>query len=85
VALARTVELHRCRSYALVVADKHEHVPSARIDRPTKWEQGLYAFPTEKHRHSGSMRTVQSYSRILNHLLRTASMSRTAATNDGCG
>ena len=34
---------------------------------PTKWEQALYAFLAEKHRRSGSLRTVQSYSRILNH------------------
>ncbi len=33
---------------------------------PTKWEQALYAFMAEKHRRTGSMRTVQSYSRILN-------------------
>lgn len=33
----------------------------------TKWGQALYAFLAEKHRGSGSMRTVQSYSRILNH------------------
>ena len=34
---------------------------------PTKWEQALYAFLAEKHRRTGSIRTVQSYSRILNH------------------
>lgn len=33
---------------------------------PTKWESALYAFLAEKHRRTGSMRTVQSYSRILN-------------------
>src|SRR5438477_67281 len=36
---------------------------------PTKWEQALYAFLAEKHRRTGSMRTVQSYSRILNQFL----------------
>jgi site-specific recombinase XerD len=34
---------------------------------PTTWEQALYAFLAEKHRRTGSIRTVQSYSRILNH------------------
>src|SRR3954468_14012089 len=29
------------------------------------WERSLYAFLTEKERRSGSMRTVQSYSRML--------------------
>lgn len=33
---------------------------------PTKWESALYAFLAEKHRRTGSIRTVQSYSRILN-------------------
>src|SRR5437762_8972463 len=31
------------------------------------WERSLYAFLAEKERRSGSIRTVQSYSRILNH------------------
>lgn len=31
------------------------------------WERSLYAFLAEKERRSGSMRTVQSYSRMLQH------------------
>ncbi len=34
---------------------------------PSCWESALYAFLAEKHRRTGSLRTVQSYSRILNH------------------
>ena len=30
------------------------------------WERSIYAFLAEKERRSGSMRTVQSYSRMLN-------------------
>lgn len=30
------------------------------------WERTLYAFLAEKERRSGSLRTVQSYSRMLN-------------------
>jgi site-specific recombinase XerC len=32
-----------------------------------QWDQALYAFLAEKQRRSGSMRTVQSYSRMLAH------------------
>ena len=31
------------------------------------WERTLYAFLAEKERRSGSLRTVQSYSRMLQH------------------
>src|SRR5690348_17727525 len=31
------------------------------------WERSLYAFLAEKERRSGSLRTVQSYSRMLQH------------------
>jgi hypothetical protein len=31
------------------------------------WQRGLYAFLAEKPRRFGSMRTVQSYSRMLHH------------------
>jgi site-specific recombinase XerD len=34
---------------------------------PSPWESALYAFLAEKHRRAGSMRTVQSYSRILRY------------------
>ncbi len=34
---------------------------------PSPWESALYAFLGEKHRRTGSMRTVQSYSRILRY------------------
>jgi len=33
----------------------------------SKWDQALYAFLAEKERRSGSMRTVQSCSRVLQH------------------
>src|SRR5436853_5442474 len=32
-----------------------------------QWDRALYAFLAEKERRSGSMRTVQSYSRMLGH------------------
>jgi site-specific recombinase XerD len=32
-----------------------------------QWDQALYAFLAEKEKRSGSMRTVQSYSRMLQH------------------
>src|SRR5438093_12346564 len=32
-----------------------------------QWDQALYAFLAEKERRSGSVRTVQSYSRMLQH------------------
>ena len=34
-------------------------------DTASGWERALYAFLAEKERRSGSMRTVQSYSRML--------------------
>src|SRR5581483_9227659 len=33
----------------------------------TEWDQATYAFLAEKERRSGSMRTVQSYARMLRH------------------
>jgi integrase/recombinase XerC len=33
---------------------------------PSKWESAMHAFLAEKYRRTGSIRTVQSYSRILN-------------------
>jgi site-specific recombinase XerD len=42
------------------VADLDESIVSG-------WERCLYAFLAEKQRRSGSMRTVQSYSRMLQH------------------
>src|SRR3954465_2069896 len=36
------------------------------------WERSLYAFLAEKERRSGSLRTVQSYSRMLNHFFSRA-------------
>ena len=41
------------------------------------WERGLYAFLAEKERRSSSTRTVQSYSRMLNHFFgQTGSLIR---------
>ena len=40
------------------------------IIRPSEidqWDQALYAFLAEKERRSGSRRTVESYSRMLQH------------------
>src|SRR3990172_9554827 len=37
------------------------------------WERSLYAFLAEKERRSGSLRTVQSYSRMLQHFFGRAS------------
>ena len=36
-------------------------------DVPDRWEKALYAFLAEKERRSGSLRTVQSYSRMLRY------------------
>ena len=33
----------------------------------TQWDEAFYAFLAEKERRSGSLRTVQSYSRMLQH------------------
>src|SRR3954466_11435597 len=39
------------------------------IDHETsQWDDAFYAFLAEKERRSGSLRTVQSYSRMLQHL-----------------
>ena len=36
-------------------------------DAPDRWERAFYAFLAEKERRSGSVRTVQSYSRMLRY------------------
>src|SRR5687768_6633451 len=41
-----------------------QQLPSPTLD-DTAWQQALYAFLAEKERRSGSLRTVQSYSRML--------------------
>jgi site-specific recombinase XerD len=38
----------------------------------SQWDQAFYAFLAEKERRSGSLRTVQSYSRMLRHLFGVA-------------
>jgi len=35
------------------------------VEEAGRWEQAIYAFLAEKERRSGSMRTVESYSRML--------------------
>lgn len=40
-------------------------LPTTFDDTASGWERALYAFLAEKERRSGSMRTVQSYSRML--------------------
>jgi site-specific recombinase XerD len=47
-----------------------------RIDRETsQWDEAFYAFLAEKERRSGSIRTVQSYSRMLQYFF--ASIAKT--------
>ena len=36
-------------------------------DTATAWQHALYAFLAEKHQRSGSRRTVEGYSRMLQH------------------
>src|SRR5216684_3453547 len=40
-------------------------IPARFDDSASGWERALYSFLAEKQRRSGSMRTVQSYSRML--------------------
>jgi hypothetical protein len=40
-------------------------IPARFDDTASGWERALYAFLAEKERRSGSQRTVQSYSRML--------------------
>ena len=42
--------------------DNHAHVQET-----AAWERALYAFLAEKERRSGSRRTVEGYSRMLQH------------------
>src|SRR5689334_20962175 len=43
-----------------------------RLDRETnRWDEAFMAFLAEKERRSGSLRTVQSYSRMLAHFSHT--------------
>jgi integrase/recombinase XerD len=46
----------------MIVANQ---IPTRFDDTASQWERALYAFLAEKERRSGSMRTVQSYSRML--------------------
>jgi hypothetical protein len=46
----------------------------------TVWERALYAFLAEKEKRSGSRRTVESYSRMLQHFFVVV-----AASADGIG
>jgi site-specific recombinase XerC len=45
------------------------------------WERTLYAFLAEKERRSGSLRTVQSYSRMLNDFFGRAAKTPDAVTS----
>ena len=48
---------------------EHRHAQRHRLldeSKASTWERTLYAFLAEKQRRSGSDRTVQSYSRMLN-------------------
>jgi site-specific recombinase XerD len=50
-------------------------LPDRVDDSASAWDRALYAFLAEKERRSGSMRTVQSYSRMLTHFF--GSLSKT--------
>src|SRR5205823_1597901 len=60
------MELLSCSTYALVSGMNTNTYLLPETTDPTKWESAMYGFLAEKHRRTGSMRTVQSYSRILN-------------------
>ncbi|HXH23060.1 MAG TPA: site-specific integrase [Dehalococcoidia bacterium] len=46
------------------------------------WDRTLYAFLAEKHRRSGSQRTVQAYSRMLNEFFGRAAKTPDQVTSD---
>ena len=46
--------------------NNHSQTVSTILD-PSAWQQAMYAFHAEKERCSGSRRTVESYSRMLQH------------------
>ena len=48
------------------------------------WERSLYAFLAEKERRSGSMRTVQSYSRMLNDFFGRIHKTPDEVTSQDC-
>jgi hypothetical protein len=54
------MRVHLSKEHAMPVTE------ITRLDRETsKWDDAFYAFLAEKERRSGSLRTVQSYSRML--------------------
>src|SRR6185437_9513350 len=48
---------------------------------PTAWQQALYAFLAEKERRSGSRRTVEGYSRMLQHFFGQTAKSPDVVTS----
>ena len=50
----------------MATMNTHSQTISTVID-PSAWQQAMYAFLAEKERRSGSRRTVESYSRMLQH------------------
>ncbi len=50
-------------------------LPAAFDDHAAGWERALYAFLSEKERRSGSRRTLESYSRMLQHFFGRAGKS----------
>ena len=50
----------------MAAMNTHTQTISTVID-PSAWQQAMYAFLAEKERRSGSRRTVESYSRMLQH------------------
>ena len=59
-----------------------QRVPSTLID-PSAWQQAMYAFLAEKERRSGSRRTVQSYSRMLQHFFGVVGTTPARVTSPG--
>src|SRR4051812_798846 len=50
-------------------------LPASIDESASSWDKALYAFLAEKERRSGSIRTVQSYSRMLSHFFGSLSKS----------
>src|SRR6478672_4983689 len=48
---------------------------------PTAWQQAFYSFLAEKERRSGSRRTVEGYSRMLQHFFGTANRTPDRVTS----
>ncbi len=63
-----------------MVAMNNTHLLANPTD-PSAWQQVLYAFLAEKERRSGSRRTVESYSRMLQHFFGQSGKAPDAVTS----